>query len=45
MPKNAAKSEINNFIGGLVTNASELNYPPNASPDIEFSLGGSSSPL
>ena len=35
MPKNAAKSEINNFIGGLVTNASELNYPPNASPDIE----------
>ena len=35
MPKNAAKSEINNFIGGLITNASELNYPPNASPDIE----------
>lgn len=35
MPKNAVKAEVNNFIGGLVTEASELNYPTNASPDIE----------
>lgn len=34
MPKNAAKSEVNNFVGGLITEASELAFPPNASPDI-----------
>ena len=34
MPKNASKAEVNNFIGGLVTEASELAFPPNASPDI-----------
>ena len=34
MPKTPVKAEVNNFIGGLVTEASELAYPPNASPDI-----------
>ena len=34
MPKAPVKAEVNNFIGGLVTEASELAYPPNASPDI-----------
>lgn len=35
MPKSPVKSEVNNFIGGLITEASELAFPPNASPDIE----------
>lgn len=35
MPKNPVKAEVNNFIGGLITEASELAFPPNASPDIE----------
>lgn len=35
MPKQAAKAEINTFVGGLVTEASPLNFPPNASPDME----------
>lgn len=34
MPKNPSKAEVANFIGGLVTEASELSFPPNASPDI-----------
>lgn len=34
MPKNPVKAEVNSFIGGLVTEASALNFPPNASPDI-----------
>ena len=35
MPKNAAKSEIYSFIGGLVTEASELAFPANAASEIE----------
>lgn len=34
MPKNPAKAEVNNFVGGLITEVSKLAFPPNASPDI-----------
>lgn len=33
MPKPGQRSDVNNFIGGLVTEASVLNFPPNASAD------------
>lgn len=35
MPKTPVKAEINTFVGGLVTEASPLNFPPNSSPDME----------
>lgn len=35
MPKQATKAEVNNFVGGLVTEASPLNFPPNSSLDEE----------
>jgi hypothetical protein len=35
MVKPVAKAEINSFIGGLITEASPLNFPPNASVDEE----------
>lgn len=35
MPKQIAKQEVNSFVGGLITEASPLNYPPNASIDEE----------
>ena len=44
MPKTPAKAEINSFTGGLVTEASGLNFPPNASPDVinfDFNTDGS----
>lgn len=33
MPKPSARAEVNNFVGGLITEASPLNFPPNASRD------------
>ena len=33
MPKQSTRAEVNNFIQGLITEASPLNYPPNASID------------
>lgn len=33
MPKQTTKAEVNTFVKGLITEASELNYPPNASVD------------
>lgn len=33
MPKQSQRSDVNNFVGGLVTEASVLNFPPNASAD------------
>ena len=33
MPKPSARAEINSFVGGLITEASPLNFPPNASRD------------
>jgi hypothetical protein len=33
MPKQPAKAEVNTFVAGLITEASPLNYPPNASLD------------
>lgn len=33
MPKQSAKVEFNNFTAGFITEASELNFPPNASLD------------
>lgn len=35
MPKQSVKAEFNNFIQGLITEASPLNFPPNASFDEE----------
>lgn len=35
MPKQIAKQEVNSFVGGFITEASPLNYPPNASIDEE----------
>jgi len=35
MPKQIAKQEVNSFIGGFNTEASPLNFPPNASIDEE----------
>ena len=35
MAKTAARAEVNSFIAGLITEASPLNYPPNASLDEE----------
>lgn len=35
MVKPIAKAEINTFVGGLITEASPLNFPPNASKDEE----------
>lgn len=35
MPKQSAKVEFNNFVAGFITEASELNFPPNASLDEE----------
>ena len=35
MPKKSIKAEINTFIQGLITEASSLNFPPNASIDEE----------
>jgi hypothetical protein len=33
MTKKSIKAEVNNFVGGLVTEASPLNFPPNATVD------------
>lgn len=33
MPKPGQRSDVNNFTGGLITEASPLNFPPNASAD------------
>lgn len=33
MPKNPIKAEVNNFAAGVITEASPLNYPPNATLD------------
>jgi hypothetical protein len=33
MPKPSVRAEVNNFVGGLITEASPLNFPPNASLD------------
>lgn len=39
MPKQAQRADVNNFIAGLITEASPLNFPPNASADeINFEL-------
>lgn len=35
MPKPSVKAEINTFVQGLITEASPLNFPPNASLDEE----------
>ena len=35
MTKKSIKSEVNNFIGGLITEASPLNFPQNATVDEE----------
>lgn len=35
MAKQSVRAEVNNFIGGLITEASPLNFPPNASLDEE----------
>lgn len=35
MAKPSIRAEVNNFIGGLITEASPLNFPPNASLDEE----------
>jgi len=35
MVKPVAKAEVNSFIGGLISEASPLNFPPNASKDEE----------
>lgn len=35
MPKQVAKLEVNTFVGGFITEASPLNFPPNASSDEE----------
>ncbi len=35
MPKQSVKAEINTFVKGLITEASPLNFPPNASVDEE----------
>jgi len=35
MAKQVAKAEVNTFIGGLVSEASPLNFPPNASKEEE----------
>lgn len=35
MPKQIAKQEVNSFVGGFITEASPLNFPPNASTDEE----------
>src|SRR3990167_786766 len=35
MAKPTQRAEVNNFIRGLITEASPLNYPPNASLDEE----------
>ena len=35
MAKPTKRAEVNSFIGGLITEASPLNYPPNASLDEE----------
>lgn len=33
MPKQSARAEVNTFVRGLITEASPLNFPPNASLD------------
>lgn len=39
MPKQSQRADVNNFIGGLITEASPLNFPPNASADeLNFEL-------
>lgn len=35
MPKNAIKAEVNTFAAGVITEASPLNYPPNATLNEE----------
>lgn len=35
MPKQGARAEINSFVGGLITEASPLNFPPNACIDLD----------
>lgn len=35
MPKSGQRAEVNTFIQGLITEASPLNFPPNASKDEE----------
>jgi len=35
MPKQSQRAEINSFVKGLITEASELNFPPNAFVDVE----------
>lgn len=35
MPKNAIKAEVNTFAAGVITEASPLNYPPNATLEEE----------
>lgn len=35
MPKQATKAEVNNFVKGLISEASPLNFPPNCSKDEE----------
>jgi hypothetical protein len=39
MPKQSQRGEVNNFVGGLITEASPLNFPPNSSADeVNFEL-------
>lgn len=39
MPKQVQKAEVNTFVGGLITEANPLNFPPNASADeLNFEL-------
>ena len=35
MPKKPLKAEINNFVGGLITESNALSFPQNASTEIE----------